>query len=118
MKSFRIPMARMQLSEDALETALEITTVRDAGEFIDAFGSHVSNGRQEVRTCSCFWIIRSTEYICMCRCTAPSPGKECESTSKQDPMKSHRRRAAGVLITQMRGKDPSNAGTAGGEMGW
>ncbi|CAN0541606.1 unnamed protein product, partial [Scytosiphon promiscuus] len=49
MKSFRIPMTRMQLSEDARKTALEVKNMRDAEEFLDAFGSHVSNGRQEVR---------------------------------------------------------------------
>lgn len=49
MKSFRIPMTRMVLSEDALRTAIEVNSIRDAEEFLDAFGSHVSNGRQEVR---------------------------------------------------------------------
>ncbi|CAN0246322.1 unnamed protein product, partial [Ectocarpus sp. 12 AP-2014] len=48
MKSFRIPMARMVLSEDAFKTALEVDSIRDANEFLDAFGSHVSNGRQEL----------------------------------------------------------------------
>lgn len=48
MKSFRIPMTRMQLSEDAYKSALHVNTIRDAEEFIDAYGSHVSNGRQEV----------------------------------------------------------------------
>lgn len=48
MKSFRIPMTRMVLSEDAFKTALEVDSIRDANEFLDAFGSHVSNGRQEV----------------------------------------------------------------------
>ncbi|CAM9960935.1 unnamed protein product, partial [Hapterophycus canaliculatus] len=48
MKSFRIPMTRMTLSEDALKTAIEVNSIRDADEFLDAFGSHVSNGRQEV----------------------------------------------------------------------
>lgn len=52
MKSFRIPMSRMQLSEDALKTALEVDSFRDAEEFLDAFGSHVSNGRQEVQHCT------------------------------------------------------------------
>lgn len=41
-------MTRMQLSEDALKTALEVDSFRDAEEFLDSFGSHVSNGRQEV----------------------------------------------------------------------
>lgn len=49
MKSFRIPMTKMQLSDDAYKTALEVKNMRDAEEFLDAFGSHVSNGRQEVR---------------------------------------------------------------------
>ncbi|CAM9286827.1 unnamed protein product, partial [Laminaria digitata] len=48
MKSFRIPMARMQLSEDAYKTALTVKSFRDAEEFLDAYGSHVSNGRQEL----------------------------------------------------------------------
>lgn len=41
-------MTRMVLSEDALKTAIEVNSIRDADEFLDAFGSHVSNGRQEV----------------------------------------------------------------------
>ena len=39
----------MELSEDAYNAALEKDSVRDADMFIDAYGSHVSNGRQEVR---------------------------------------------------------------------
>ena len=49
MKSFRIPLARMEISEDAYNAALEVDSVRDADMFIDAYGTHVSNGRQEVR---------------------------------------------------------------------
>ena len=42
-------MARMQLSEEAYKAALNVGSIRDAEEFLDAYGSHVSNGRQEVR---------------------------------------------------------------------
>lgn len=49
MKSFHIPMSRMSLSEEALKMALEIDSIRDAQDFLDTFGSHVSNGRQEVQ---------------------------------------------------------------------
>ncbi|CAM9095802.1 unnamed protein product, partial [Laminaria digitata] len=48
MKSFRIPMTRMQLSEDAYSAAVEVDSIRDADMFLDAYGSHVSNGRQEL----------------------------------------------------------------------
>lgn len=48
MKSFRIPISRMTLSEDAFNTALEVDSIREAESFLDTFGSHVSNGRQEV----------------------------------------------------------------------
>ena len=50
LPSFRIPMARMRLSEDAYQAALDVNSFRDADEFLDAYGSHVSNGRQEVPT--------------------------------------------------------------------
>lgn len=46
-RAFPIPMTRMQLSEDAYKSVLHVDTIRDAEEFIDAYGSHVSNGRQE-----------------------------------------------------------------------
>ena len=39
----------MEISEDAYNAALEVDSVRDADMFIDAYGTHVSNGRQEVR---------------------------------------------------------------------
>lgn len=48
MKSFRIPLSRMTLSEDAFKTALEVNSICEAECFLDTFGSHVSNGRQEV----------------------------------------------------------------------
>lgn len=45
MKSFRIPVGTMRMSEEALDSALEVDTLLKAGQFLDTFGSHVSNGR-------------------------------------------------------------------------
>lgn len=48
MKTFRIPVSRATLSEDAFNAALEVDSIHEAQEFLDNFGSHVSDGRQEV----------------------------------------------------------------------
>ncbi|CAM9415459.1 unnamed protein product, partial [Ectocarpus sp. 8 AP-2014] len=45
MKSFRIPVSTMTMTEEALDHALEVDTLLKAGQFLDTFGSHVSNGR-------------------------------------------------------------------------
>lgn len=45
MKSFRIPVSTMKMSEEALDSALQVDTLLKASQFIDTFGSHVSNGR-------------------------------------------------------------------------
>ncbi|CAN0214408.1 unnamed protein product, partial [Laminaria digitata] len=45
MKSFRIPVSTMTMSEEALESALGVDTLLKASMFLDTFGSHVSNGR-------------------------------------------------------------------------
>lgn len=45
MRSFRIPVSDMRMSEEALESALSVDTLLKAGSYLDTFGSHVSNGR-------------------------------------------------------------------------
>ncbi|CAM9880188.1 unnamed protein product, partial [Ectocarpus sp. 13 AM-2016] len=45
MKSFRIPVSTMTMTEEALDSAMEVDTLLKAGQFLDTFGSHVSNGR-------------------------------------------------------------------------
>lgn len=45
MKSFRIPVCNMKMSEEALDSALCVDTLLKARQFLDTFGSHVSNGR-------------------------------------------------------------------------
>lgn len=45
MKSFRIPVSTMTMSEEALDSALQVDTLLKASRFLDTFGSHVSNGR-------------------------------------------------------------------------
>ncbi|CAM9538820.1 unnamed protein product, partial [Ectocarpus sp. 13 AM-2016] len=45
MKSFRIPVSTMTMTEEALDHAMEVDTLLKAGQFLDTFGSHVSNGR-------------------------------------------------------------------------
>lgn len=45
MKSFRIPVSTMTMSEEALDSALAVDTLVKASQFLDTFGSHVSNGR-------------------------------------------------------------------------
>lgn len=45
MKSFRIPVSTMTMTEEALDSAMEVDTLLKAGLFLDTFGSHVSNGR-------------------------------------------------------------------------
>ena len=48
MKSFRIPVSTMTMTEEALECAIEVDTLLKAGQYLDTFGSHVSNGRHLV----------------------------------------------------------------------
>ncbi|CAN0055704.1 unnamed protein product, partial [Ectocarpus fasciculatus] len=45
MKSFRIPVSTMTMTEEALDSAMGVDTLLKAGQFLDTFGSHVSNGR-------------------------------------------------------------------------
>lgn len=45
MKSFRIPVSSMRMSDEALDSALKVDTLLKAGQYLDTFGSHVSNGR-------------------------------------------------------------------------
>eukprot|EP00903_Cladosiphon_okamuranus_P010618 g10041.t1 len=45
MKSFRIPVSTMVMTDEALDSAMEVDTLLKAGQFLDTFGSHVSNGR-------------------------------------------------------------------------
>lgn len=45
MKSFRIPVSTMKMTEEALDSALHVDTLLKASQFLDTFGSHVSNGR-------------------------------------------------------------------------
>eukprot|EP00752_Nemacystus_decipiens_P002572 g2410.t1 len=45
MKSFRIPVSTMVMTDEALDSAMRVDTLLKAGQFLDTFGSHVSNGR-------------------------------------------------------------------------
>lgn len=64
MKSFRIPLSRMTLSEDGLDAALKVDSIHEAEAFLDTFGSHVSSGRQEVRY-SITWALTFCETLCI-----------------------------------------------------
>lgn len=50
MKSFRIPLSQMELTTDAFAAVIMVDSIEKGEEFLDNYGSHVSTGRQEVRS--------------------------------------------------------------------